>query len=76
MGQPGLGKRFIAHVRNKVNFIRQNPKTVALRYDDIRTVMLDTFPYMIHFKIDDGKEMVVIMAVLNTSRDTQMWRDR
>lgn len=40
--QPGLGKRFIAHVRQKVHFIRQNPQAVAIRYDDIRAAMLVT----------------------------------
>jgi plasmid stabilization system protein ParE len=27
--KPGLGKRFTQHVRQKVKFIRQNPKAVA-----------------------------------------------
>lgn len=35
--QPGIGKRFIQHVRQKVKFIRQNPKAVAIRYENTRT---------------------------------------
>jgi hypothetical protein len=29
--KPGLGKHFAQHVRQKVNFIRQNSKAVAIR---------------------------------------------
>jgi len=74
--QPGLGKRFTQHVRQKVKFIRQNPKAVAIRYDDTRTAVLDVFPYMIHFTIDEENKLVIISAVLSTHRDPDMWKER
>lgn len=74
--QPGLGKRFTQHVRQKVKFIRQNPKAVAIRYDDSRTAVLDVFPYMIHFTIDEENKLVIISAVLSTHRDPEMWKER
>lgn len=49
--KPGLGKVFTAEVRQKVRFIQKNPKAAAIRYDNIRTSVLDIFPYMIHFEI-------------------------
>jgi hypothetical protein len=51
--QRGLGRRFTQQVRQKVNFIRQNPKAVAKRYDNVRTAILDVFPYMVHFVLDE-----------------------
>ena len=42
--QSGLGKKFTVTIRKKVLYIRQNPKAVAIRYDDTRTAVLDTFP--------------------------------
>lgn len=72
----GLGKRFIQHVRQKVHFIRQNPKAVAIRYKDTRTAVLDTFPYMIHFTVDDDKKLVIVSAVIGTYRDPDKWTER
>lgn len=44
--QKGLGKRFTKEVRSKVLLIRQNPEISAVRYDDVRTTVLDVFPFM------------------------------
>lgn len=74
--KPGLGKKFTATVRKKVRFIRQNPKAVAIRYDDTRTALLDTFPYMVHFAVDDSKKLIVVSAVLSTHRDPEIWKGR
>ena len=74
--QSGLGKKFTVTIRKKVLYIRQNPKAVAIRYDDTRTAVLDTFPYMIHFSINDDKKLVVVSAVLSTHRAPKIWKKR
>lgn len=74
--QPGLGKRFAEHLKKTVYYIRQNPKAIAIRYDDTRTILIDTFPYLIHFSIDDDKHIIIISAVLSTFRDPEIWKDR
>ncbi len=74
--QPGLGRRFIQHVRQKVNFIRQNPKAVAIRYDDVRTAVLDVFPYMVHFVLDEENKLVIVSAVLSTHQNPNVWKER
>jgi hypothetical protein len=43
--QTGLGKRFTGEVREKVKFIERNPMVYAKRYDDVRTAVLNTFPF-------------------------------
>ncbi len=73
---PGLGKRFTAAVRKTIRFIRKNPTAVAVRYDDTRTALLDTFPYMVHFTIDEQKKLIIISAVLSTHRDSGIWKER
>ncbi len=65
---PGLGMRFTQHIRTKISFIHQNPLTYSLRYNNIRTAVLDVFPYMIHYLIDDNKKQIIIIAILHTSR--------
>lgn len=44
--QKGLGKRFATLVREKVDFITQNPKSSNIRYDNVRTSVLMVFQFM------------------------------
>jgi len=72
----GLGKRFTAEVRERVLFIRQNPKAFVVRYDDVRTAVLNIFPFMIHYIIDEPNKTVVIISVFHTSREPKIWKGR
>ena len=74
--QAELGKRFTAEVREKVHFIRQNPKAFNVRYDEVRTAVLNVFPFMIHFTVDEENKTIIISAVLHTSRDPKLWNNR
>lgn len=74
--QEGFGKRFTAEVREKVHFIRQNPMASNVRYDGVRTAVLNVFPFMIHFTIEEKNKTIVISAVLHTSRNPELWKNR
>jgi len=74
--QYGLGKKFTAEVREKVNFIRQNPKASNARYNGVRTAVLNMFPFMVHFTVDDENKTIIISAVLHTSRNPELWKNR
>lgn len=72
----GLGKKFMAEIRKKIRFILGNPTASPIRYDDVRTAVLNVFPYMVHYTVDEANKTVIISAVLHTSRDTKMWKTR
>lgn len=74
--QAGLGKRFTTEVREKVHFIRQNPNAVNIRYNTVRTAVLDVFPFMVHYTVDDDNKTIIVSAVLHTSRNSEMWKKR
>ena len=74
--QKGLGKRFVGEVREKVLFIRKNPKACNVKYDNVRTAVLNIFPFMIHYVVDDKNKAVIISAVLHTSRNPEIWKRR
>ncbi len=74
--QHGLGKRFAAEVREEVHFIRQNPKATNVRYDEVRTAVLNLFPFMIHYFIDEKNKTIIVSAVLHTSRSPELWKNR
>lgn len=74
--QAGLGKRFTSEVRKKVYFIRQNPKASNVHYSHVRTAVLDLFPFMVHYTIDEDNKTIIISAVLHTSRNPELWKKR
>lgn len=74
--QSGLGKRFTREVRSKVSFIERNPMACAKKYDNVRTAVLNTFPFLVHYTIDEIKKIIIISAVLHTSRNPHIWKNR
>ena len=63
-------------VRKKVLLISKNPKIAAVRYNDVRTTVLDVFPFMIHYIVLTKEQTVVISAVFHTSLDPEIWKTR
>ena len=74
--QRGLGKRFIHVARRKVNYICRNPKSISIRYGNTRCALLEKFPFMLHFTLDDIRKEVIITAVFHTSQNPDSWKNR
>lgn len=74
--QRGLGKRFTAQIRDKVHFIVQKPESFCVKYDNVRTVGLSIFPFMIHYWVDESHKTIIISAVFHTSRNPKIWKSR
>ncbi len=41
---------FLKEFRLKINYIRENPLALEVKYDDSRIVILKRFPYAIHYQ--------------------------
>ena len=74
--QKGLGARFAQDLRSKVSFVCKNPNAYAVRYDSVRCAIMDVFPFMIHFSINQPEKLVVIAAVFHTSLSPKQWEER
>ncbi|MCF2496142.1 type II toxin-antitoxin system RelE/ParE family toxin [Dyadobacter chenhuakuii] len=74
--QADLGKRFLRFVRSKVKRISENPQLYPARYSDVRTAVLDVFPFMIHFQVNEKERTILIIAVLHTSLNPENWSRR
>jgi len=72
--QIGLGKRFTLHVRQKLNVLRKNPLLFVNRYDETRTAVFDVFPFMAHYNVDEHRKLIIISAILHTSRNPDIWK--
>lgn len=66
--QKGLGKRFIDDVRKTVDSITSNPYFASVKFENIRTAACTTFPYAIHYEIDEVDNLVRIVSIFHFSR--------
>lgn len=64
-----LGDRFIQVVRNKLVDVSKNPEIYPLKNKNYREAVLSVFPFVIVFKINQGKKLVKIDSVFHTSRN-------
>ncbi|MCF2490332.1 type II toxin-antitoxin system RelE/ParE family toxin [Dyadobacter sp. CY347] len=74
--QPDLGKRFIKFIRSKVKQISENPQLYPVRYHSVHTAIVDVFPFMIHFVVNEVDRTILITAVLHTSLNPEKWFER
>jgi hypothetical protein len=61
----GLGFEFTDTLDAYFKKISQLPTASAIRYDNVRVKPIDTFPYTIHFTIEEDNS-VIILRVFNT----------
>ncbi len=72
--EKGLGKRFQIQTLSQINSLKSNPHICAVRYDDMRCMLIKKFPFLVHYSLDDTNLIVSIYGVLHTSRDPQIWK--
>ncbi len=69
----GLGVRFFKTVKIQISQIKSNAYGFQVRYDLIRCVPLDIFPYTIHYKVVPEIDTIMITAIFCDYRDPEMW---
>jgi toxin ParE1/3/4 len=64
----GLGSKFFKAVSEAIDSISLTPH-FAVKYSDVRCLLVKKYMYMIHYQINEKKKIAVIRAVINTSRN-------
>ena len=72
----GLGNQFYAQLTDKLEKLKENPKLWSVRYDEVHCVIVNVFPYLIHYIIEESEKKVVVLGVFHTSKDPDNWRIR
>jgi hypothetical protein len=67
---PNLAKKFLSSFKTSLKLIKNNPLLFQIRYDDVRVIMLDVFPYLIHFRIINNQ--IIIQSIVHTARDSKL----
>lgn len=57
-----LGKRFIKLLNAAFNDLEKNP-FYQIRYDNFRMKIIRKFPYVIHYVIDENRQVVLVYGV-------------
>lgn len=66
--QTGLGKRFLTTTRSTIATIKKIPY-FQIRYDEVRCLLIKGFPFMIHFTVEEKSSLILVHAVIHTSRN-------
>ncbi|MFN8256552.1 MAG: type II toxin-antitoxin system RelE/ParE family toxin [Bacteroidales bacterium] len=72
----GLGIKFQETTIKQIDSLKKNPEIYAIRYNEIRCMLVKKFPYMVHFYINDEKSIVEILAVISTDRNPKIWKEK
>jgi plasmid stabilization system protein ParE len=74
--QAKLGKRFQKTAIKQINSLNKDPQVYAVRYKEIRCILIKKFPYMAHFYINDENNTVEVLAVISTDRNPKIWTEK
>ena len=66
--QPGLGLEFAQDFLQRYRYLARDAQLYAVRFDDVRRLNLDRFPYGLFYVIRASE--IWLLAVLHASRDT------
>lgn len=74
--QSGLGKHFQDSAIKQITSLSKDPHIYAVRYKDIRCMIVKKFPYMVHFYINQENKTVEVLAVISTFRNPSIWKEK
>lgn len=74
--QDKLGKRFQDTAIKQINSLNKDPQIYAIRYKNIRCMLVKKFPYMVHFYINEETAVVEVLAIISTDRNPKIWEEK
>lgn len=72
----GLGEIFHKTIITQIDSLNKNPHIYRIRYKQIRCVLANKFPYMVHFYINEEMKIVEVLAVISTDRNPKIWLEK
>ena len=69
---PKLGQRFIKLVNASLNDLKKNPH-YQIRYDNFRMKIVKKFPYIIHYILDENRQIVFVYGIRNSHQNTDKY---
>jgi plasmid stabilization system protein ParE len=73
---PELAIAFLDRIDEAKKYIADFPLAFQIKYKNVRTVLLEQFPYHIHYIVDDSKKQIVVLAVIHAYRNPKDYSNR
>ncbi len=73
---PELATAFLDRVEEAKKYIADFPLAFQIKYKSVRTVLLEQFPYHIHYIVDDVKKQIVVLAVIHAYKNPKDYSNR
>ena len=73
--QAGLGDRLFKAVKKQTKKLSASPLKYAGKYDDIRCMYIERFPYLVHYRVNEQTKSVKVEAIFHTSRNPKIWNE-
>ena len=70
-----ITNRFLDNLYSELDFLKIKPKSFQLKYKTTRVRYLKNFPFGIHYRVKNN-DIVEILAILHTSRNPEIWKNR
>ena len=74
--QKGLGSRFYKTAKIQIAQIKSNAFGFQVRYNDVRCLPINKFPYTIHYKLFPETKTIKIIAIFCDYIDPDIWDGR
>ena len=74
--QSNLGFRFYKCILTTLKNIQKNPSGYVVRYKTIRTAIINKFPYMIHYNVEQQTGSIKVLAIICTYRNPESWLEK
>ena len=58
----------IIDVKTVITAIKGNPYFASVKFENIRTAACKTFPYAIHYEIDERDKIIRVVSIFHFSR--------
>ncbi|HSV77000.1 MAG TPA: type II toxin-antitoxin system RelE/ParE family toxin [Bacteroidales bacterium] len=74
--QAGLGDRLLKIIKQQTAKLAASALHFEIKYDNIRCMRIEKFPYMVHYRVNEQTKTVKVEAMLHTSRNPENWNER
>jgi len=74
--QPGLGDKLFNQVKKQTKRLTTSALHYAIRYDDVRCLPVEKFPYVVHYRVEEQSKTVKTEALFHMSRNPDLWNER
>ena len=61
---------------NHIDTLKITPHIYNIRYKQIHCALVNKFPYMIHYKVDQQTETIEVLAVICTYLNPESWVEK